>query len=191
MKDFAKSIYVGNAKDKNGKELRIGDIVLVWTSAGERAGKVKAISGERITVEIRNEGDWSTPGKLADKVSNKKTGNADVVKDGGKWVVLYAEGTKSKEFNSEAEAKKFAAQVGNSKVGNGLSDSYEFLMSAGKNDYNSIKEEVKKAGGWTPEIKAKARKTSDTLKKKAKELVETAHKQAAELERLAGDIDSI
>lgn len=81
--------------------------------------------------------------------------------------------------------------VGNSKVGNGLSDSYEFLMSAGKNDYNSIKEEVKKAGGWTPEIKAKARKTSDTLKKKAKELVETAHKQSAELERLAGDIESI
>ena len=124
-------------------------------------------------------------------VCNSKCGNADVVKDGNTWVVLYAEGTKSKEFDSEAEAKKFAAQVGNSRVGNGISDSYEFLMSAGKNDYNSIKEEVKKAGGWTPEIKAKARKTSDTLKKKAKELVETAHKQSAELEKLAGDIESI
>lgn len=65
----------GNAKDKNGKDLRVGDIVLVWTSAGERAGKVKAVSGDRITVAIRNEGDWSTPGKLADKVSNSKTGN--------------------------------------------------------------------------------------------------------------------
>lgn len=118
MKDFAKSIYVGNAKDKNGKELRIGDIVLVWTSAGERAGKVKAISGERITVEIRNEGDWSTPGKLADKVSNKKTGNADVVKDGSKWVVMYAEGTKSKEFDSKEAADKFAKEVGNTKIGN-------------------------------------------------------------------------
>jgi len=66
----------GNAKDKNGKDLRVGDIVLVWTSAGERAGKVKEVSGDRITVAIRNEGDWSTPGKLADKVSNSKTGNS-------------------------------------------------------------------------------------------------------------------
>lgn len=66
---------VGNAKDKNGKDLRVGDIVLVWTSSGERAGKVKEVSGDRITVAIRNEGDWSTPGKLANKVSNSKTGN--------------------------------------------------------------------------------------------------------------------
>lgn len=112
------------------------------------------------------------------------------------YVVYYAP-NKAKWFSTEAEAKRFAEsqdkaqKTGNSKVGNGLSDSYEFLMSAGKNDYNSIKEEVKKAGGWTPEIKAKARKTSDTLKKKAKELVETAHKQSAELEKLAGDIESI
>ena len=45
---------------------------------------------------------------------NAKCGNAEVFKDGDVWVVLYAEGTKSKEFNTEAEAKKFAAQVGNS-----------------------------------------------------------------------------
>lgn len=74
-KDDADIEKVGNAKDKNGKDLRVGDIVLVWTSAGERAGKVKEVSGDRITVAIRNEGDWSTPGKLADKVSNSKTGN--------------------------------------------------------------------------------------------------------------------
>lgn len=49
---------------------------------------------------------------------NRKCGNAEIVKDGNTWVVLYAEGTKSKEFDNEAEAKKFAAQVGNSKVGN-------------------------------------------------------------------------
>lgn len=55
---------------------------------------------------------------LNKKTGNSKCGNADVVKDGNTWVVLYAEGTKSKEFDSEAEAKKFAAQVGNSKVGN-------------------------------------------------------------------------
>lgn len=46
-------------------------------------------------------------------VGNTKCKNAEVIKDGDAWVVLYAEGTKSKEFDSEAEAKKFAAQVGN------------------------------------------------------------------------------
>ena len=46
-------------------------------------------------------------------VGNAKCKNAEVFKDGNVWVVLYAEGTKSKEFSSEAEAKKFAAQVGN------------------------------------------------------------------------------
>lgn len=51
-------------------------------------------------------------------VCNTKAGNAEIVKDGGKWVVMYAEGTKSKEFDNEAEAKRFAAQVGNKKVGN-------------------------------------------------------------------------
>ena len=56
------------------------------------------------------------------KAGNSKCGNADVVKDGNTWVVLYAEGTKSKEFDSEAEAKKFASQVGNSNVGNGILD---------------------------------------------------------------------
>lgn len=48
------------------------------------------------------------------KIGNAKCGNAEVFKDGNVWVVLYAEGTKSKEFKTEAEAKKFAAQVGNS-----------------------------------------------------------------------------
>lgn len=52
------------------------------------------------------------------KAGKSRVVNADVVKDGNTWVVLYAEGTKSKEFDNEAEAKKFAAQVGNSKVGN-------------------------------------------------------------------------
>lgn len=77
------------------------------------------------------------------------------------------------------------------KVGNGLSDSYEFLLQAGQNDYKSIKEEVKKSGGWTPEIKEKAKKSVDTLEKKAKEIIQTAQKQAADLERIAGEIRSI
>ncbi len=89
--------------------------------------------------------------------------------------------------------KDFAKSIrtNNTKVGNGLLDSYELLLQAGKNEYNSIKEEVKKAGGWTPEIKEKAKKSSDTLVKKAKEIIQTAQKQASDLERLAGEIRSI
>ena len=65
------------------------------------------------------------------KAEAAKVGNADVVKDGNTWVVLYAEGTKSKEFDNEAEAKRFAAQIGNSKVGNGLDqqEAREFQQS--------------------------------------------------------------
>lgn len=48
------------------------------------------------------------------KVSNKAT----VLKDGNVWVVLYANETKSQEFETEEEAREFAKKVGNSKVGN-------------------------------------------------------------------------
>lgn len=129
-KDDADIEKVGNAKDKNGKELRVGDIVLVWTSAGERAGKVKAISGDRITVAIRNEGDWSTPGKLADKVSNSKTGNANLETsvEKGKlglwnWYVhkdgtIVSGGTSSTEANAKEMARKALEKekVGNKKL---------------------------------------------------------------------------
>lgn len=47
-------------------------------------------------------------------VCNKAT----VLKDGNVWVVLYANETKSQEFETEAEAREFAKKVGNSKVGN-------------------------------------------------------------------------
>ena len=47
-------------------------------------------------------------------VCNKAT----VLKDGNVWVVLYANETKSQEFESEAEAREFAKKVGNSNVGN-------------------------------------------------------------------------
>ena len=189
MKDFAKSIVcntkaevakVGNAKDKNGKELRIGDIVLVWTSAGERAGKVKAISGDRITVAIRNEGDWSTPGKLADKVSNSKVGNAEIVKDGNTWVVLYAEGTKSKEFNSEAEAKKFAAQVGNSKVGNAdiFSGNYIILADNGEVWFRDEHENVhiRNIDSWAQKRIASYQRSIDEIKKGVNEAKQAAKK---------------
>lgn len=48
------------------------------------------------------------------KVENK----AIVLKDGNVWVVLYANETKSQEFETEEEAREFAKKVGNSTVGN-------------------------------------------------------------------------
>lgn len=75
------------------------------------------------------------------KTGNSKVGNAEVVKDGSVWVVLYAEGTKSKEFDSEAEAKKFAAQVGNRKVGN----SFESAKSEYEKAVREIESELKSA----------------------------------------------
>ena len=48
------------------------------------------------------------------KDAEKEIGNkAIVLKDGNVWVVLYANETKSQEFESEAEAREFAKKVGN------------------------------------------------------------------------------
>ena len=46
------------------------------------------------------------------KVGNK----AIVLKDGDVWVVLYANETKSQEFETEAEARAFASKVGNESI---------------------------------------------------------------------------
>lgn len=162
MKDFAKSIHVGNA--------------------GGNLDAAAARDIREMAAKYWHSGIHDTR-QLATTVAWEWAKKSKTVRDTTQDLVSEVKDIIDRSLNE--------IKTGNKKVGNGLSDSYEFLMSAGKNDYNSIKEEVKKVGGWTPEIKAKARKTSDTLKKKAKELVETAHKQSAELERLAGDIESI
>ena len=134
MKDFAKSIRTGNAKDKNGKELKVGDTVLVKTDDPSlNGGKIVRISGSQVSVDVTGDDDiWTTPDHLCTKIGNSKVGNeAIVLKDGDVWVVLYANETKSKEFDSEAEARKFAASVGNSKVGN----KYEWTTRNGELQY--------------------------------------------------------
>lgn len=51
------------------------------------------------------------------KDAEKEIGNkAIVLKDGNIWVVLYANETKSQEFESEAEAREFAKKVGNAET---------------------------------------------------------------------------
>lgn len=89
-------------KDEYFKILKFYQTQVYKTKAGEYNpnGRIKLHKGDD-SVEIV-------------LVGNSMVGNkAEVLKDGDVWVVLYAEGTKSKEFDSEAEAKKFAAQVGN------------------------------------------------------------------------------
>lgn len=78
------------------------------------------------------------------KVGNTKCKNAEIVKDGDVWVVLYAEGTKSKEFDSEAEAKKFAAQIGNSKVWNAFDFETQAVVDR-KEAVKTAEEELRKA----------------------------------------------
>ena len=50
---------------------------------------------------------------FAKSIRTKAMNKAIVLKDGNVWVVLYANETKSQEFETEEEAKKFAAKVGN------------------------------------------------------------------------------
>ena len=68
---------------------------------------------------------------------NKKVGNkAIVLKDGDVWVVLYANETKSKEFETEAEARKFADKVGNESI-----DKQEWSM------FNGLRKDAEKELG--------------------------------------------
>lgn len=142
MKDFAKSI-VCNTKVGNGSGDWRGNFY--EDSAGNSASVMKSGKGWEVFWEdARGYGklvgvykDQSTARKVAEEVVetempdriksnyrsqaiNTRTGNADVVKDGNTWVVMYAEGTKSKEFDSKEAADKFAKEVGNTKVGNGI-----------------------------------------------------------------------
>lgn len=82
MKDFAKSVRttkVGNAKDKNGIELKVGDVVAVKTDDPElNHGKIKRISGDQVSVDVTGDDDiWTTPARLVVKMGNSKVGNMD------------------------------------------------------------------------------------------------------------------
>lgn len=110
MKDFAKSIKTGNAGDVihrdgdfkikyNEKE---NSYELYFNSIYYDTFHTKQQALDKIELYKR---------RKEARVGNSKCGNAEIVKDGSVWVVLYAEGTKSKEFNSEEEAKRFADQL--------------------------------------------------------------------------------
>ena len=114
------------------------------------------------------------------KAGKSRVVNADVVKDGNTWVVLYAEGTKSKEFDNEAEAKKFAAQVGNSKVGNAdiYSGNYIIMGDDGDVWFRDEHEDVsiKNIDSWAQKKIAEYQRSIDEIKKGVQEAKQQAKK---------------
>lgn len=125
MKDFAKSIKTENKAiyDDKGQFIigyveKEGSEYVAYTHGitGAKSFLLKASDEKTATDELKDYAKiyWKKQG-------NKKVGNeVTVLKDGDVWVVLYANETKSKEFDTEAEARAFAKQVGNSKVGNSI-----------------------------------------------------------------------
>ena len=112
MKDFAKSIRTMNSNKE--------EIIKKKKEAG---ATLKVDNGQKLEF---SDGTTYVKTSFSDDyreaknyTGNQKVGNeAIVLKDGDVWIVLYANETKSKEFDTEAEARAFAKQVGNRKVGN-------------------------------------------------------------------------
>lgn len=107
MKDFAKSIRIGNSNKEE-----------IIKKKKEQGATLKVDNGQKLEF---SDGTTYVKTSFSDdyREAHNHVGNkAIVLKDGDVWVVLYANETKSKEFDSEAEARKFAASVGNSRAGN-------------------------------------------------------------------------
>ena len=125
MKDFAKSIRTMNSNKE--------EIIKKKKEAG---ATLKVDNGQKLEF---SDGTTYVKTSFSDDyreaknyTGNQKVGNeAIVLKDGDVWIVLYANETKSKEFDTEAEARAFAKQVGNRKVGN----KYEWTTRNGELQY--------------------------------------------------------
>lgn len=72
------------------------------------------------------------------KVGNK----AIVLKDGDVWVVLYANETKSQEFETEAEARAFASKVGNESIDKQEWSLYKGLKKDAEKEIGNAKYDV-------------------------------------------------
>jgi len=120
MKDFAKSIRTGNAygwREKNGhQELYNPNVPFGGHTRGyvekSKSGYVGAKTNGSIVISKK---EFESEEEAKKYVENSKVSNkAIVLKDGNVWVVLYANETKSQEFETEEEAREFAKKVGNS-----------------------------------------------------------------------------
>ena len=120
MKDFAKSIRTMNSNKEE-----------IIKKKKEEGAILKVDNGQKLEF---SDGTTFVKTSFSDdyREAHNHVGNeAVVLKDGDVWVVLYANETKSKEFDTEAEARAFAKQVGNKKVGN----KYEWVTRNGELQY--------------------------------------------------------
>jgi len=111
-----KIIYEANGKDRE----KAKEYIAKKYPSIARTGQLDRILDEVAGVPARSKNEsidkqeWSMFQGLK-KDAEKEIGNkAIVLKDGNVWVVLYANETKSQEFESESEAREFAKKVGNS-----------------------------------------------------------------------------
>lgn len=128
---------VGNAKDKNGIELKVGDVVAVKTDDPKlNHGKIKRISGDQVSVDVTGDDDiWTTPARLVVKIGNSKIGNAKEV------TIIAPNGEKVKAIDydqwhykcidtGELVEKRYSKVVGNKGIGNSKVGNREISLSA-------------------------------------------------------------
>ena len=125
LKDYAKSYWGKQGNKKVGNEDN-SDII--------RAAKKLLEDAKKFGWAELGYNGWTKKDvehlekRIKELEQKQRTGNAKacnktiVLKDGDVWVVLYANETKSQEFETEEEAREFAKKVGNSNVGNSVPD---------------------------------------------------------------------
>ena len=84
----------------NGEEMKVKDLIKEYESKCNKCNEDE---------EDKEEDEE----KKSKKASKKNEKYPALTKDGNSWVVLYAEGTKAKEFDSKEEAEKFLKTVQN------------------------------------------------------------------------------
>lgn len=114
---------------------------------------------------------------------NSKTGNkAIVLKDGNVWVVLYANETKSQEFESEAEAREFAKKVGNETLGQWAKSKPRVINDESTEIRDDYIREIYRLERKRDELERKgqgyeARKVREVIRKLERELHELGNKK--------------
>lgn len=172
MKDFAKSIRTGNetAEERLGLKPVIEGVTKDIIEIYKKNGKNRELTKKEL-IERHHLTEKQAEEALRKIVGNTKSLNkAIVLKDGDVWVVLYANETKSKEFDTESEARKFAASVGNSKVGNSFDSVYNAIYAV--KSYADNAEDL--FNGSSPNL--------DAVKRNLQQTISAAQKAISELE---------
>lgn len=86
----------------NGEDMKVADLIKEYESKCNKCNE-----------DEKDEDKEEDEEKKSKKSSKKNEKYPALTKDGNSWVVLYAEGTKAKEFESKEEAEKFLKTVQN------------------------------------------------------------------------------